>query len=131
MTDRLVYSPTDEELTLASDWHGGQASMLYAVASTGALSRGTIMPMCVDTEEEWNEYLLDALARELVECDMTDHDEDGQTRDEWVDRIYRHLDDCTIVGHEWGEVTRSRLSGTVHLPCTRVGCRVISLDIDA
>lgn len=29
-----------EELRVASEWHGGQASMLYAISSTGALSRG-------------------------------------------------------------------------------------------
>lgn len=29
-----------EELQVASEWHGGQASMMYAISSTGALSRG-------------------------------------------------------------------------------------------
>ena len=126
-----IYTPTDEERELAVGWHGGQGSMLYAVASHGHLARGSVMPYHVDTDDEWNADLLDRLARELVECDMTGHDDDGIVRDGWVETLYAMLDDCDIVGHEWGLPTRSRLSGTVHLPCTRVGCRAISLDLDA
>lgn len=40
--DRIEFDPN--ELTAAEHWHGGQSSMLYAIASTGALSRGTIRP---------------------------------------------------------------------------------------
>jgi hypothetical protein len=36
--DRIEFEP--EELQVAAEWHGGQASMLYAISSTGALSRG-------------------------------------------------------------------------------------------
>lgn len=35
---RIEFEP--EELSVAEQWHGGQSSMLYAIASTGALSRG-------------------------------------------------------------------------------------------
>lgn len=37
--DRIEFEP--EELAAAEQWHGGQSSMLYAIASTGALSRGS------------------------------------------------------------------------------------------
>ena len=47
----------DEELEAASHWYGGQGSMLYAITSTGALSRGSIRPRHDDgtpmTDEEW------------------------------------------------------------------------------
>jgi len=36
--DRIEFDP--EELDVAMQWHGGQSSMLYAMASTGALKRG-------------------------------------------------------------------------------------------
>lgn len=70
---RTVYRATEAEVTLASEWHGGQASMLYAVASTGALSLGTRRPAGCDTDAEWAEYLRDTLARELREvCSLAD-----------------------------------------------------------
>ena len=40
--ERIEFEP--EELSVAGQWHGGQSSMLYAIASTGALSRGTQRP---------------------------------------------------------------------------------------
>jgi hypothetical protein len=47
----------DEEIEAAGHWYGGQGSMLYAITSTGALSRGTIRPRNDDgssmTDEEW------------------------------------------------------------------------------
>jgi hypothetical protein len=47
----------EEEIEAAGHWHGGQASMLYAITSTGALSRGTIRPRHHEgglmTDEEW------------------------------------------------------------------------------
>ncbi len=36
--DRIEFEP--EELSVAEQWHGGQSSMLYAIASTGSLKRG-------------------------------------------------------------------------------------------
>lgn len=35
---------SSEEVHVAQEWHGGLGSMLYALASTGALSRGTHRP---------------------------------------------------------------------------------------
>lgn len=46
--DTLELEP--EEIDAATSWHGGQSSMLYAVASTGSLSRGTIRPMGDDDQ---------------------------------------------------------------------------------
>jgi hypothetical protein len=36
-----------------ADWSGGQDCMLYAVASTGNLTTGTIRPLGCDTPEKW------------------------------------------------------------------------------
>ena len=76
-------TPTDEELALATDWHGGQASMLYAVASAGTLSRGDRRPvvtarrMVFDkqtdyetitrdaSDQEWDLQLLSSLRAEV------------------------------------------------------------------
>jgi len=73
-----------DELDVAAQWHGGQASMMYAVASTGALRRG--VERCrprVDcdacggrgwlrgarmTDAQWLAYLAGKLASEASEC---------------------------------------------------------------
>jgi hypothetical protein len=58
----------DEEIEAASHWYGGQGSMLYAITSTGALSRGTQRPRNDDdepmTDEEWMGYLAGKLEYE-------------------------------------------------------------------
>ena len=47
----------DDELEAASHWYGGMGSMLYAIASTGALKRGSHRPRNDDgspmTDDEW------------------------------------------------------------------------------
>lgn len=57
---------------LAMDWHAGQSSMLYAVASTGGLNPGSIRPRDEDgnpmTYGEWHASLWDGLASELRAC---------------------------------------------------------------
>lgn len=42
VTDRIDFD--SEGVHVAMQWHGGQSTMLYAIGSTGALSRGTIRP---------------------------------------------------------------------------------------
>ena len=83
---------------MAVDWHGGQASMLYAIASTGSLSRGTMMPYDVDTVAEWNADLLDRLHGELVRtAQEADEHSDDDARDngpalwEWADDVAQVL----------------------------------------
>jgi hypothetical protein len=60
----------DEELEAASHWYGGQGSMLYAITSTGSLSRGSIRPRHDNgepmTEDEW---MADLAARLQVEAE--------------------------------------------------------------
>ena len=62
----------DEEIEAASHWYGGQGSMLYAITSTGALSRGTIRPRHTDgtpmTDEEWIVDLAERLESEADEA---------------------------------------------------------------
>ena len=59
-----------ECIQLATDWHDGQSSMLYAVASTGSLSRGSVRPTTDDpprpmTDYEWMLDLCEQLSSEL------------------------------------------------------------------
>lgn len=68
--DAIIFD--DEELEAASHWYGGQGSMLYAITSTGALSRGTHRPRNDDgepmTDEEWMAYLAVKLEVEAEEA---------------------------------------------------------------
>jgi len=70
MTDEIDFD--DEELDAASHWHGGQSSMLYAIMSTGALSRGTIRPRHAEggsmTDEEWMIDLAERLESEAEDA---------------------------------------------------------------
>ena len=100
----LIPTPTDDQLALARDWHDGQSSMLYAVASTGTLRFGTRRPIVSDdspypsgwreaTDREWREILTDALMSELrvVEsCAERDMPDDAAIAYEWRDIIDTH-----------------------------------------
>lgn len=88
MTDHIDLEP--EEIAAAHAWHGGMGSMLYAAASTGALSRGMIRPRRDDgshmTDLEWIVSLAERLeseascaaddARERAESPLADDDPD-------------------------------------------------------
>jgi hypothetical protein len=96
--DVTVHVPTGDQVRLAVDWHGGQASMLYAVASTGALSRGTVMPYGVDTVAQWSVDLLTSLHGELVRAAdvANNHDDDDARADgpalrEWAGAVAADL----------------------------------------
>jgi hypothetical protein len=57
-------------IDLCDGWHGGQDSMLYAIASTGNLTLGSIRPSVYDsdrymTDEEWYWSLFCDLGAEL------------------------------------------------------------------
>jgi len=93
-----VYEPTDDELQLANNWHSGQSSMLYAIASTGALTRGTRRPSTDDgdgprpmTDEEWSEDLLWMLTKEVREivtmAEAQGESEDAMIASEWYDKL--------------------------------------------
>lgn len=66
MSGAPIYTATADERRLATDWHGGQTSMLYAVASTGVLSRGSEGYRRGRTDEEWSADLLADLAGEVA-----------------------------------------------------------------
>jgi hypothetical protein len=55
----------DEFLDVAGRWYSGQSDLLYAVSSSGGLTRGTIRPYGCATDAQW--YL--QLWRELS-CDV-------------------------------------------------------------
>jgi hypothetical protein len=66
----------DEFVQLASEWHGGQDSILYAISSTGNLTLGTTMPCDLNTQEEWYVHLWDELDVELNHlCNMLEKKE--------------------------------------------------------
>jgi hypothetical protein len=54
-----------ELVEFCCEWYDGQASMMYAIASTGGLTLGTIRPRWARTEAEWYCGLFDNLAAEL------------------------------------------------------------------
>lgn len=92
----LVYEPTGEEIDLAINWHGGQSSMLYGVASTGALSLGTRRPLMSDSrsmsDAEWSLDLVLRLYKEVSEIvDSTKSDPDDfydyDTAEDWLTNL--------------------------------------------
>jgi hypothetical protein len=112
MGQEPVHEPTAEQVKLACDWHGGQSSMLYAVASTGALKRGTVQPYGSVTVAEWNVDLLDRLHGELVRTaqEADDHHDsailraDGPALREWADDVAVLLAEWeTIAEQETGQ----------------------------
>ena len=60
----------DEFINLASEWYCGDGDLLYAVASTGGLTLGSIRPRNEDGEPmsdtEWHVYLWDGLASDVL-----------------------------------------------------------------
>lgn len=64
--DEILFDP--DEIDAAAAWHGGGDSMLYAISSTGSLSRGTIRPYGVETDEEWMDELRQSLEWEATEA---------------------------------------------------------------
>ena len=111
-TSGFIPKPTEKQLQLAAAWHGGQGSMLYAVASTGSLSLGSRRPLVWDegftgpitkdpdcgwrpaTDREWADALVDQLVTELrsVErsADLAEETEDGMTAYVWRNEIDEH-----------------------------------------
>ena len=88
MKDDIVYQPTGEEVQFAKDWHGGQASMLYAIASTGSLS-------CARDDVEPQDLLhslyveLKLIQHDLREGYLT-YSQDSQDRpivNKWVEKL--------------------------------------------
>jgi hypothetical protein len=69
-TDRIELEP--EEIDACYSWHSSMGSMLYAAASTGALSRGTIRPRHETgrpmTDHEWIVSLAERLESEASEA---------------------------------------------------------------
>jgi len=95
----MVYEPTGEQLGLAAEWYGGSGSMLYAVASTGMLSTGTVRPSTHDgdwawrpmTDTEWAHDLAWRLWREVREIGPMADDQglhgDAAVAEEWADTL--------------------------------------------
>jgi hypothetical protein len=111
-TSGIIPEVSEEQLQLARAWHGGQGSMLYAVASTGSLSLGSRRPLVWDegftgpitkdpdcgwtlaTDRQWADALVDQLVAELrsVErsADLADETTDEMTAYVWWNVIDEH-----------------------------------------
>lgn len=128
MSGAPIYTATAEEVALAVDWHGGGASMLYAVASAGALSRGTEGYRAGRTDEEWSADLLERLTAEVEEvassANTADETDDYWTATAWAATLAELAADCAVVGHEWTD----RPNGYGWYLCERGTCRAKSMD---
>ena len=98
MSGAPIYTATADERRLATEWHGGAASMLYAVASTGALSRGAEGYRAGRTDEEWSADLLAELAGEVAAV-ISSANAAGEAADYWVAVAW----DSTLAGVTIGE----------------------------
>ena len=100
--DRIEFNGV--ELDAAEHWHGDMGSMLYAISSTGSLSRGTHRPRNDEgepmTDDEWLASLARGLAGEAEESaeqavelakEMEEQRNDGEDIDE--DAFSELLDD--------------------------------------
>jgi len=86
----------EEFVTICGGWYRGM-DLLYAVASTGGLTLGSIQPHDVETEQEWYHQLWSGLSADLrctirpakkVDTDERGTTEDVQTLEEfetWID----------------------------------------------
>jgi len=70
---------TRRQAEAAGDWYGGMGSMLYAVASTGRLERGTIRPRGTRTDAEWDYNLAERLEDEAAEAAAMAREQAKQT----------------------------------------------------
>jgi|GEM_PF-3254764 len=96
MTPAPVYIATGEEVYLAQQYHGGQSSMLYAVASTGALTPGNLYR---DTLEEranlarWLWLEVREALRDAWSGDSFDPAPDVDTLEAWAAKLYALSED--------------------------------------
>lgn len=107
-------------VTLAREWYDGSGSMLYAIASTGDLTCGTIPPVRCGSNDEWYCHLWDVLDCELsaiirgleneklVNCDYNSLCEFQQHAEQMADSFRPEEDDTDIysedddlVNEEW------------------------------
>jgi hypothetical protein len=93
----------DEIKAIAADWHGGQASMLYAVASTGGLTpppRYANFTEADQADHMWG--LWHSLDKELSDpLAAGDIDPDVVADVSAVADIYRELADALESGGDW------------------------------
>jgi len=103
MTTTDLANVDPDRHVLAQEWHGGQSTTLYAIASTGALTLGTIRPTTFEdgtwrhmTDDEWTADLRQRLWVELA--DPAQHDagmnaEDGRVARAWRDELWSMIEE--------------------------------------
>jgi hypothetical protein len=93
----IITEPTERQLRLAAAWHGGQSSMMYAVASTGTMALGTIRPQIwynnkeygPASDAEWKAMLIENLIHELrcIAGHWAEEPVDAAIAEEWADSL--------------------------------------------
>lgn len=89
MTEKIDFAEFAE---LCSQWHGGQSSMMYAVASTGELALGSYMPLDCEDEHEWMQKLLRDLLCEINICLRICDSEDSDQLHEFKKKVDSCID---------------------------------------
>lgn len=95
-----IFLATPDQVALARAWHGGQASMLYAVSSCGALTLGTSMPIYCETEAGWERDLVGRLRAEVADVVSTAQRQARQLRAEDDPEADDYADDSRIA-YRW------------------------------
>lgn len=89
-----------EYVQLCSEWYDSQASMMYAIASTGGLTLGDIRPYTDDeetnerrpmTDEEWYRSLWSDLESELYRAKKIDRDCQLTEFYAWVEKQIQNM----------------------------------------
>lgn len=110
-----IDTPSAAELEIAIGWYEGSGSMLYAIASTGSLSRGDRRPLVRDDDAphtreymrpahdtEWDRELLWRLSAELrmlLRSQFATADE-LETIAAWLERIDQRIADIDATAEE-------------------------------
>lgn len=94
---------TSEERNMMIDWHGGQSSMMYAVASTGSLSIGSEGFREGRTNFVWLYDLMDQLATELNYPPLREDKEYNAPYTSALNRVNQWLESNEAMYEEWME----------------------------
>jgi len=105
----------EEEIDAAGHWYGGQGSMLYAILSTGALSRGTIRPRNHDgspmTDEEWMIDLAERLESEAEDAARDAKKQAKKAKGETRAELKKDIEGLSSIAFKAGQYVREAKRG--------------------
>lgn len=94
----LIMGMPSKYIRLASIWHSGQDDLLYAIASSGGLKRGTMRPINEDTglpcnNLEWKLQLYNGLTSDIrYAMRQLEKQPDSKNSKRWLPRFQKFLD---------------------------------------